>query len=330
MKRLSILLTTAVAALAVVGNAAASVSTGVSFGVRPSHYDAGDPATRAYFKHVEAPGGSFADSVVVSNGGTSPVTLLAYPVDGLTGQTSGSVYANHGDRIRKAGRWVHVDVSRIVVAAGATRTVSFTVHVPRNATSGDHLAGIAFEDANPTTSGGSFRIKQVLREVLGVLVRVPGPTAARLSLGKLSLQTLPGTGLASVLVGIGNTGTSLCKPHLRVALADGGVRSAVSRQLDTILPGDTISYPLVLAHGLKSGTYRIDAHAACARTTAHEATTFRLGEALKGAKDVPVPAAAPAPTRTRFPLWMLTAVAGLAIVVTILLGLVVYLRRALR
>src|SRR5262249_37477636 len=65
-----------------------------SFSVRPGHYDAADPASRAYFKRVVARGGTFSDTVVLANSGHDPLTLLVNAVDGLTGQTSGSVYAN--------------------------------------------------------------------------------------------------------------------------------------------------------------------------------------------------------------------------------------------
>ena len=172
------------------------------------------------------PAGHSADDVVVANTGTAPITLLVYPVDGLTGQTTGSVYANRGQPLRRAGAWVAPAVAHITVAAGAQLDVPFTVHVPASATAGDHLAGIAFEDATATVSSGSFRIRQVTREVIGVLVRVPGAAAPRLRLGSLSLQTLPGSGLAAVVVPLANTGGDLCKPKLDVSIGSRHARRA--------------------------------------------------------------------------------------------------------
>ena len=136
--------------------AAAQAAGTFTFTVRPGHYDPADPATRAYFKRQVAPGQSFADDVVVTNGGSAPLILRVDPVDGLTGQTSGAVYANRGRRRRKAGAWIRMSVSRIVVPPRSEATVHFAVDLPVGAAPGDHLAGIAFQNAHVTTSGEAF------------------------------------------------------------------------------------------------------------------------------------------------------------------------------
>jgi hypothetical protein len=301
----------------------------VSFSIRPGHYDAADPASRAYFKRTVAPGASFSDDVVVSNGGSAPVTLLVYPVDGLTGQTSGSVYANRDAPRRKAGAWLRVDAGRITVQPGTEMTVGFTARVPAGAAPGDHLAGIAFEDTDVSTSQGRFQVRQVLREVVGVLVRVPGPAQARLQLGRLSLQTLPGTRLGSVVVGIGNKGGLLCKPRLSVALTARKLHETVSRQLDTILPGDTIAYPLVLRHGLKPATYALRARAACPQTTASADARVLLGSPLLGTTDRRAATAATVVKigSSGMPTWMVVGVASLTAVAGAGIGWVLRLRR---
>ena len=71
----------AASVLVVAGRAGAQTAGG--FGAAPSHYDAADPATRAYFKPVIAAGATYQDSVQVTNSGDSPATLIVYPVDGL-------------------------------------------------------------------------------------------------------------------------------------------------------------------------------------------------------------------------------------------------------
>ena len=230
--------------VAVAVPAAAQAAGTLTFSVRPGHYDPADPATRAYFKRQVAPGQSFADDVIVSNGGSAPLALRVYPVDGLTGQTSGAVYANRGQRRRKAGAWIRTSVSSVVVPAHAEATIHFVGVVPAGTAPGDHLAGIAFQNAHVTTSAGSFRVREILREVVGVLIRVPGPARARLRLGPMALRTLPGTRLGSVVVGIADVGRLLCKPTLSVTLVSPGRRLRLTRRLDTILPGDRIAYPL--------------------------------------------------------------------------------------
>jgi hypothetical protein len=276
---------------AVAAPAAAQAAGALTFSVRPGHYDPADPATRAYFKRQVTSGQSFADDVIVNNGGSAPLALLVYPVDGLTGQTSGAVYANRGRRRRRAGAWIRTSVSRIVVPPHAQATVRFVGVVPVGTSPGDHLAGIAFQNAHITTSRGSFRVREILREVVGVLIRVPGPARARLRLGSMSLRTLPGTHLGSVVVGIADVGRLLCKPNLSVTIASPGRRLRLTRRLDTILPGDRIAYPLILRHALKPSTYLIRGKASCATSTARKSARVVLGARLAGAADTLAPAA---------------------------------------
>jgi len=306
---------------------ASAAPGGSTFSIRPGHYDPNDASTRAYFDRTVAPGASFSDDVVVSNGGSIPVTLFVYAVDGLTGQTSGAVYGNRGTRLRRAGGWLRPAVSRVSVDPGKEVAVPFTVRVPQGTVPGDHLAGIAFENAHVTTSGGRFRIRQVIREVLGVLVRVPGPAQPQLRLGPSTLSTLPGTGLASVVVPIANVGRSLCKPQLVVLLTAGSFRERVARQLDTILPGDRIPYPLVLPHGLQPTAYRIDARVGCASSSVRRRSLVRLGSALRGTAD-PAPPVVVRSGGSSFPWWSIVLVAGIAALGGVGAGSMLRLRRA--
>src|SRR5438105_1380757 len=156
--------------------ARAAAQTG-GIGLRPAHVDPADPATRAYFKPTVVAGGSFTDQVVVTNTGDAPIDLLVSGVDGRTAITSGAVYANRQDPVRGPGAWVVPSAATITLRPHSERPVGFTVRVPPTADPGDHVAGIAFENAHPTTSGGNFAVTQVVRAVMGVQVTVPGPAA---------------------------------------------------------------------------------------------------------------------------------------------------------
>ena len=71
-----------------------------------------------------------------------------------------------------------------------------------------------------------------------------------------------GIGAASVRVTLGNDGTRLGKPGLTVAVSGpNGYQRTVVRALDTILPGDTIAYPLAWPDVLQPGDYSIVATA---------------------------------------------------------------------
>jgi hypothetical protein len=252
-----------------------------SYTVRPGQFNPADPATRAYFKPVLRPGASLTQTLVITNTGSSTVRLYVYAVDGLTGQTTGTVYANRHDPVRKAGRWVRPAVSQITVARGSTATVPFTIRVPRNATPGDHVAGIALEDTQHATGGSAFRITEIFREVTGIQIQVPGRAFPRPTVGPAHLKALPGTPVASVVVPLGNSGLRLCKPTLSVALrGPNDYHRTVVRPLDTVLPGDRVPYPLPWPGRLARGKYLATAIATCPGARAKAASTALLGKAL--------------------------------------------------
>ena len=307
----------ALAAALTLALSAVSLARGAGgFSVRPAETSAKDPATRSYFKPVLAPGTSVIRHVVVANGGGSPLTLLVSAVDGLTGQTTGTVYANMHDPVRKAGAWLQPQTDRITIPARSAATVGFAIRVPADAQPGDHVAGIAFQDAHQRTSGGRFRIIEIIRAVVGVAIRVPGPAAPRLSLGKLALKGLPGTIQPSVVVGVGNAGRLLCKPKLAVSLRNpGGHRRAVVRQLDTVLPGDEVAYPLPWPATLSSGTYGATASMNCDGQTVTRNASLALGKDLiHGQGGTPS-------HRGGLPMWLLLLVVAIGgVLAGVLLG----------
>jgi hypothetical protein len=254
------------------------------FGAAPAHPDPTDPATRAYFKASVAPGGTYQDELLVTSTSDTPVQLIVSPVDGLTGQTSGAVYANRDVPIKKAGGWVHPSISALTLAPHDQQLVPFTTTVPAGTTPGDHLAGIAVENANPQRSGGQFAVTEVLRTVVGVEIVVPGPAEPAVQLGKLGLKPVAGTNVASLSIQLGDNGRKLVKPGLTVTLTGpSNYKRRVARQLDTILPGDRIAYPFVWPDSLVRGRYHAVVRATGGAQPVQEQADLNLGTALHGA-----------------------------------------------
>ena len=245
-------------ACAVAGGAlapTAGAATIGGFGARPAHFNANNPATRAYFIRSVPAGGSFTDQVIVTNTASKPVRLRVYPVDGLTGATSGVVYGNRGVQLHGAGLWVTPATSLVTVPARSQTTVGFTVRVPSGGGIGQHLAGLALEDVHAGKSAGRFSVTEVLRTVVGIEVTVPGRSHARLHLKSFSIAPIQGTTYPSVVVNLANTGTNLCKPALTVALTGPGGVERATRHLDTVLPDSSIPYPFVWPRALAAGSY---------------------------------------------------------------------------
>jgi hypothetical protein len=297
----------------------AEAATIGGFGARPAHFNPSNPATRAYFIRTVRRGGSFTDQVVVTNTAPKPVTLRVYPVDGLTGATSGVVYGNRGVALHGPGQWITPAVRLVTVPANSQTTVGFTVNAPTTAAVGQHLGGLALEDVSAGKSGGRFSVTEVLRTVVGIELTVPGPSLTHLALESFSIAPIQGTTYPSVVVNLANTGTILCKPRLSIALTGPNGVQRATRQLDTVLPGDSIPYPFVWQHSLAAGNYSasITATGCGPRQVLH-------GSASLGAKLVnsTVPAADTRPSSggSTIPWWPIALVGFGGIVVGTVFG----------
>lgn len=260
-----------------------------AFAARPSP-KAPQDKRGTYFRLRVERGTDRRQSVVIENLSRRHKHLLVDAVDGLTGTTSGSVYANRDDPRKQAGAWLTLPRKSVDLPPETTIRVPFSIAVPDGAAPGDHLAGIAIQDAHRTHSKSRLSITQIIRVVVGVQIIVEGPTQKALGLGKVSLNALPGTKVPSVVVHIANTGTELCKPRLDVTLAGADARQQlVSRKLDTILPGTAIDYPLPWPKALDAGAYEVGVQAKeCGDAQAIQASA-QLGDALRGTPDAPEP-----------------------------------------
>ena len=308
---------TAVPAAVHVGAAAAD-SGGI--GLAPAHFDPNSPRTRAYFVPTLSPGQTFSDTVIVTNSGTSSVDLHVNAVDALTAVTTGAVYANRQDPVRRWGAWITPSVSEMTAPPQSRTPVAFTIHVPADAQPGDHLAGIAFENAHPQAVGQTLSVTTVTRSVIGVLTKVNGVASAHFHLGSVTLAPLPADQQASVVVGLGNDGLSLGKPSLQVTL-DGpaGYHRTVTRTLDTVLPGDTVDYPMPWPEPLAAGSYHVTATVGGADMTTPEAQSaaVTLASALVGppAPTTATPAiATTSPDKGGTSWWIIPAVVAALVV----------------
>jgi WxL interacting protein linking bacterial and host surfaces len=285
--------------------AAAAPPAGVQISLRPVHPD---PASPGYFTLKVGAAAVARDALVMSNQSAEAITVIVSPVDGRTGSTSGSVYGNRQDPLREAGEWVTPAVKSVVLSPRSSRTVPFTVKVPAGSAPGDHLAGIAVENARPTTSTKNVHIKQVLRTVIGVRVVVAGPAVFHPRLTDLGIRQIGTTGIGAVVVGLGNDGRQLAKPSLAVTLTGPkDYRRELTRTLDTVLPGDMISYPLAWPDRLAKGRYEVTA------TLTGGGVTVRLHQSVDLATQLasgshPVSAPSAHHGRTWWP-WSLAALA---------------------
>lgn len=298
------------------------------FSAVPGSFSASEPVTRSYFRPRIDSGGSVREEALLRNSSAHSLTLLVYPVEGLTGVTSGAVYSSRGVALHGPGRWVTPAVGRITLAPGQRRRVAFTARVPRGTPPGEHLAGIAFQNVRPSRSGGRFAITQIVRIVIGIEVIVPGPAASQLDLEGASLGALGGTSLPAVILRLRNSGRLLCTPTVSARLRgpEGALSAPVTRRLEAILPGDAIPYPLPWPTQLPAGSYRIGASAVGCGQPVRLQVAASLGEALGGGAFAPFATN----SRSTFPWAALAAACGGAAALSLALLLLVRRRERRR
>jgi Bacterial protein of unknown function (DUF916) len=271
------------------------------FGVRPV-VPKGKDLPPSYFVIDAGPGSIANRSVVIVNGTKKTKNLIVDGVDGLTGETTGVVYANRDDRHHETSRWLRPSKHIVHVEPGTTKRLRFQVRVPMNVRPGDHVAGLAFEDAHTSTTKSRFAVKQVVRVVVGVQIHIDGGTPAQAVLGGMSLKAQPGTEVASTVVKLSNEGDKLCHPSLRIALQpqDGEAR-IVERKLDTLLPRDSVNFPMAIPGEVPAGTYGASAKVTGCGAERSTHATLVLASNLSGTSPR---SDAPAPVESKSSGWL--------------------------
>ena len=245
--------------------APAAVASGPRFSIRPVTYNPAVPATQSYFIFDSRPGAVVQTELKVANVGNAAGTVLLYPVDATTGQTSGTVYRPRTARRSDVGAWLRLSMRRLKLAAGETRIVPFEFAVPTRVRSGQHVGGIVAENATrPTGStagsqntGSSFTIKLRFLSIVAVVVKLPGPVVEQVAVTGVSTDYVPT--YQRLRLGLRNQGNMLEKPLATLTVANGAGTNVFRRkiQLDTILPRTAIAYPVYLRRRpLPAGRYR--------------------------------------------------------------------------
>lgn len=235
------------------------------------------PGPDGYFEYSLGPGRSQQGSVTVRNPSQQSATFSIYPVDGLTSSASGVVYSGYGAATTSTGSWVVPADRTLTLGPGASRQVGFTVTVPAAVAPGQHIGGLAAQDvqagsAQGSTGGGQavgFNLSVTTRVVIAVVVTVPGPAHAGLSIGSPGIQSQNGVRQV-VAIPMTVTGGLLIKPGIALGVETCRGREVVhsTRQLDTMVPATSILYTWSLGGTvLSAGCYRISVAASLDGTT---------------------------------------------------------------
>jgi hypothetical protein len=259
--RLSSVLAVAAALLVMVVNmapAGAATATDrsgsrVSFGIEPA--SAGTSAARSNFSLAVTPGALVNDNVAVLNFSSAPLSLQLYPTDAVETTDAGFGLLPATTTPTGVGSWITLPPGSATLqvpaqsAAGPGQViVPMTVHIPVQATPGDHVGGVVA--SLQTTGTNASGQKVILDQRVGtrVFVRVSGTLAPKLTVTNLHASydgTLNPVGKGAVQVSylVSNTGNTDLAVDQTVGtsglVADS--RSVKLPKIALLLPGSSVT-----------------------------------------------------------------------------------------
>jgi hypothetical protein len=213
------------------------------------------PDGRTYFNYDTSAGGQASDHLAVLNLTCHPEILRVYTVDVVPGSNGSFLYQPRSAKRIGAGAWVAVGTPHAsgVVRVGKRSTTVLPVHlhVPANASPGDHVGAIIVSLTSLVKGKGptSQRVHFEQRVANRVIVRVAGKVNPQLSIENLHAKyegTLNPTssGKAKVTYTVRNTGNAILGATQQVSVHGLFGSTAHAKPLPVIqplLPGGAIT-----------------------------------------------------------------------------------------
>lgn len=248
----------------------------------------GSTMTSGFIRLPATAGSTVTASFVASNTTKNTVSVSFYGADGDTTLATGAVYGNNSPV--DVGNWITPSRRTATLPPNSELPIDVTVRVSPSAGPGDHAGAVIMEQNEGSSTA---TVKQVVRYAVPLLVDIAGGPGAAMQLGEARLGRIPGTEIATVVLPMRNTGNRICRPIVAANVAGTGTApQTVQRQLNEILPGDQINYPLRLTDVMPAGTYLVRADVAGCGPPVSTSTSATLESPSSGAGSAPNPGAA--------------------------------------
>lgn len=218
----------------------------LTWSVRPSPVEG--QSLRPNFLMDVPPGSVVQDSIRVKNFSPRELNVSIYASDARTTESGALDLLPAGEQPRDVGAWIRLDRSELSIAAGEHVDVPFTMTVPENAESGDHVGGIVTSYVAPGVSEGQ-PVKLDRRLGTRVQVRIDGPLNPGLAVTAISssyestLNPL-GKGTTTVSYTVQNTGNvrMAAKQRVRIKNLLGlGGKTTNLKDMPELLPGNSLT-----------------------------------------------------------------------------------------
>jgi hypothetical protein len=160
------------------GAVAAPAPPTLTWAVQPA--DKGGPDGRRWVEHTLDPGQMVTEHLAVRNFSDGTATFALKAADGYLTDKGRFNMLLSNQASTDGGTWIKVQ-EQVTVGGKQTKVVPFTITVPRDATPGDHPAGIA---ATITSTGGTVAVES--RVGFRVMMRVSGTVTVALAVDDLT------------------------------------------------------------------------------------------------------------------------------------------------
>jgi Bacterial protein of unknown function (DUF916) len=220
-----------------------------------------DPAG-SFYQLLLAPGASVEQSVVITNQNAKAVLVDISGVDATTGASTGASYGSPGSKPRSIGAWISVEQRQIQLAPGERRTIAFRIDVPRDATAGQHLAGLSIavpksdapRAAKPGTNQAAFEVSLQAQRVIAVEVDIAGPRAPELVVS--GARPVAHGDSIDIELAIENRGNAFARGRGVLAVPDTGLRSEFP--IDTFVSRTSIKMLIPWTRSARSGDHKVE------------------------------------------------------------------------
>lgn len=251
---------------------------------------------KGYYDLQAKPGETVTLPFIVRNPSGQKVEATVYASDAATAD-GGGMRAHTPEEVNTAtGTWLSPASVPLTLAPGESRTVTFTLRVPKDVQPGQHVASVVarvFEQGRdpgqPDKDQANFKFNVAHQVIIGVMVTIPGPV----------VQNLTATGVEHFYQGeqlwlravVRNDGTAIAKPLGRVRILDKNRREAFVTEfaMDSIYPGTEGGVLAPVTTGMdKSGQYtaEVELSAGGNKATAQSFPVVLSSQDVKAADEV--------------------------------------------
>ena len=241
------LLVIALVALLAGATSAAAAPVVDSWSLTPTGTNPNEPGSRPAFTYTLAPGAAVRDSLTVWNYSDVQLTFHVYAADAFNTAADGFDLAAADQRPTDVGAWIRIEQNYVTLPAHSKVSLAFVVHVPANATPGDHAGGIVAASVTGARDQQGKHVVLDRRVGSRVYLRVSGPVHPALVVEHLSTtyhsSANPLGGSVDVTYTVRNAGNVRLGTQQLVVLRDvfGKVGNRALPELAELLPGAAIT-----------------------------------------------------------------------------------------